>query len=606
MRKILAFIILSLSVFSVVQSQSVDDIKNAPNEYLWGEGHGLTLKKADQEALSMLISQISTQVESSFTLLQDETLASKGKDEYKQTVQSVVKTYSSATLKNTERIILGNEPDAVIFRYIKRRQVDKIFIERRDKIIGFVRSAEKSLSNHQIADALRYYYWALSLLKSHPNGASINYIGEDGNSNLLISYLPHQINKIFSDLDIYIQSSEIMENSSLFTLEILYQGFPVENFDYSYWDGADWSNLIGAKNGIGWVELFGMSKDTKKLRLKAEYIFEGEARIDRELEDVLKKIDPIPFPHSYFSVLPKKVTVVAEKKPEKIEETELLDDTLAIKQIVNTAIYDSVMKQLINNIGEKQYLASEKLFTPEAYMVYQKLIQYGNAKVLSSPELNYVEFEDRIICRALAMKFSFEANNKEFVEYVVFYFNKDKKIDGLSFSLSDIALKDILNKQVWSERDRMTLVSFLEHYKTAYALKRIDYIEQIFSDDALIITGSIVKVKANDMNNFSSNKIVRYNKQTKQEYIKNLRHMFLNKEYVNIKFEDSKIRKAGKGGDIYGVQIKQNFYSSNYGDVGYLFLMVDLNNPDEPIIHVRTWQPEVKNDTSMYGLSDFN
>lgn len=602
MRKLLAFVILYASLFSVAQSQSVDVIKNSPNDYLWGEGYGITLKKADQEALSMLISQISTQVESSFTILQDETLKSIGKDEYKQTVQSVVKTYSSATLKNTERIVLGNEPEAIVFRYIKREQVVKIFMERRDKIIGFVKSAEKSLNNHQIADALRYYYWALSLLKSHPNGAAINYIDDSGNANLLISYLPHQINKIFSDLDIYIKSTELMGNSSLYTLEILHKGFPVENFDYSYWDGADWSNLIGAKNGIGWIELFGMARDSKKIRLKAEYIFEGEARIDRELEDVLKKIDPIPFPHSYFTVLPKKAAVASAKKVRIEPVTEIA----IIKVMPNTAAYDSVMKQVVTNIDQKQYLDSKELFTAGAYKVYQKLIQYGNAKVLSTPQLRYVEFEDRIICRALPMKFSFEANNKEFVEYVVFYFDKDKKIDGLSFSLSDIALNDILSKKVWSESDRMTLVSFLEHYKTAYALKRLNYIEQIFSDDALIITGSIVKVKPNDMNNFSKNKIVRYNKQTKQEYVKNLRYMFQNRKYVNIKFEDSKIRKAGKGGDIYGVQIKQNFYSSNYGDVGYLFLMVDLNNPDEPIIHVRTWQPEVKNDTSIYGLSDFN
>ncbi len=152
----------------------------------------------------------------------------------------------------------------------------------------------------------------------------------------------------------------------------------------------------------------------------------------------------------------------------------------------------------------------------------------------------------------------------------------------------------------------MILVSFLEFYKTAYALKRIEFIEQVFADDALIITGSVLKVKPNDMNNFKSNRIVRYNRQTKQEYVRNLRYSFSSKEYINIKFEESKIRKAGKGGEIYGIQVKQNYYSSNYGDVGYLFLMVDLNNSDEPIIHVRTWQPEVGVNEGVYGLSDFN
>ena len=130
--------------------------------------------------------------------------------------------------------------------------------------------------------------------------------------------------------------------------------------------------------------------------------------------------------------------------------------------------------------------------------------------------------------------------------------------------------------------------------------------ERIFSDDALIITGKYVKVRPNEYSQFKDNRIIKYNKQTKQQYIKNLKYSFGLKEYINIKFEQSEIRKAGKGGNIFGVQIKQNFFSSNYGDVGYLFLIVDLNNVEEPIIHVRTWQPEITINDSLYDLSNFN
>ena len=43
----------------------------------------------------------------------------------------------------------------------------------------------------------------------------------------------------------------------------------------------------------------------------------------------------------------------------------------------------------------------------------------------------------------------------------------------------------------------------------------------------------------------------------------------------------------GAGGETYGIQIKQDYYSSNYGDHGYLFLMVDFNDPENPSIKVR-------------------
>ena len=52
-------------------------------------------------------------------------------------------------------------------------------------------------------------------------------------------------------------------------------------------------------------------------------------------------------------------------------------------------------------------------------------------------------------------------------------------------------------------------------------------------------------------------------------------------------------------------QIKQDYYSTNYGDQGYLFLMVDLNDPDKPIIKVRTWQPEKDPNFGLIDLSHF-
>ena len=49
----------------------------------------------------------------------------------------------------------------------------------------------------------------------------------------------------------------------------------------------------------------------------------------------------------------------------------------------------------------------------------------------------------------------------------------------MSFSLSQTAIADIISKDIWSEKVRMTIIDFLENYKTAYALKRADYIESV-------------------------------------------------------------------------------------------------------------------------------
>ena len=79
---------------------------------------------------------------------------------------------------------------------------------------------------------------------------------------------------------------------------------------------------------------------------------------------------------------------------------------------------------------------------------------------------------------------------------------------------------------------------------------------------------------------------------------------FKSNEFINLRFADSEIRKAGNG-EIYGIQIKQDYFSSNYGDTGYLFLMVDLNDRESPVIHVRAWQPEKDPEFGLIDLSSF-
>jgi hypothetical protein len=352
------------------------------------------------------------------------------------------------------------------------------------------------------------------------------------------------------------------------------------------------------KDGRGILEYYGaMGKGKKQGRVKAEYIYENQANIDNELKTVMQKIDPIPFRRSYY-----KVNFNKDKKPPKVASKKRGVKT-NISKVQDPVEYRSALVDIENAIRKNKYSAAKKYFTPEGYKMYQQLIAYGNARMLPKEDHSFYKFREGVMARSIPMSFSFKNNHEQFVEDVVFHFNKNKKIESLSFGLSEDALKDIIEKDIWDELDRMILINFLEHYKTAYALKRLDYIESIFADDALIITGKVVKVKRNADSRFRNSHIVKYNRQSKEEYIRNLRYSFNSKEYINIQFEESSLRKAGKDKSIYGIQIKQNYYSSNYGDQGYLFLMVDLEKPHEPIIHVRTWQPTKEG--GIYGLSDF-
>jgi len=594
-----------------LSAQTINEVKSAPELYIWGEGEGPSIKKADDEALQMLISQISTRVESSFELIQTE--ADKN---FKEKVQSIVKTYSAATIKNTNRIILSDEPQAKVFRFIKRSEITSIFEERKNKILSFVNFGNNSLKELQISDALKYYYWALTLLRSHPDGSKI--VAGDG--SLMSVWLTEQINSIFNNLSV--DMIKLLKDNGFTTavLNVTYNKSPVSNYDFSYWDGKNWSSICTAKDGLASAELAGNIRELKTLKLKSEYIFGNEANFDNELKEVLHDLDPIPF-RNHIITAKMKTTTLSDSEPapafhdavQQVAQVQAqsagevkTDKAGTITEVLDKTYYENSISEIKKSIATGQYNDVKTLFTPQGFDFFQKLVQYGRAKIIRDQSLRFVQQGKEVFCRSIPMSFSFKNNNKQFVEELVLRFDSAQKINELSFALGQKAISDIMSKTIWSEKIKMQIIDFLESYKTAYALKRLDYIEQIFSDDALIIIGSYLRVKIGEPNPYRNNKIVKYNKLTKQEYIKNLRQAFGSNEFINLKFEDNEIRKSGKGGEVYGIQIRQNFYSANYSDFGYLFLMIDFNNPNTPTIHVRTWQPEKNPDGSIYGLNDFN
>lgn len=643
LKLVLSFLFL-IGSQSVVLAQSTESIKADRTNFIWGEGFGTTVKAADQAALADIIGQISTQVENT-----TEAQTSDVNNEFKKTWSDVVKTYSNATLKNTERMVIQNEPDAKVFRYVKRSELTKIFESRKNKIIELSENAETAIKNNQVADALRYFYWSQTLLRSHPEASEIKMKSDAGTDELLITWIPMQINQIFANLTLKVDQIEQQEGYTTYNLDIKYKNEPVNNFDYTYWSGQDWSNIISAKDGLGVVEL-PKNQSNSEIRIKAEYVFEGEANIDLELRDVMLKLPEVPYKNSYINISSKvstppkpvattpDVTTVNESIAESkttnsavtapVATTEAATDAATnalpteanagmeikpansvgtVRPLAEAKDKDAIMKKVISAISTKNYSSAESLFTPEGYTILQGLLQYGNAQVLKLTELKYYQFGETIICRSVPMSFRFKSNNRTFVEDVVFYFDKDNKINNLTFGLSKKTVDDIASNNTWSEDVRMQLMNFMENYKTAYALKRLDYIEKIFSDDALIITGRLTKVNNSPEFQYLNNSIVKYNKVTKAEYLKKLKYSFASNEFINLRFADNIVKRSGKlnAKNVYGIQIKQDYFSTNYGDTGYLFLLIDFSDSIAPQIHVRTWQPEKNPDGSIYGLSDF-
>jgi len=169
-------------------------------------------------------------------------------------------------------------------------------------------------------------------------------------------------------------------------------------------------------------------------------------------------------------------------------------------------------------------------------------------------------------------------------------------IDGISISIDENKYKEIMDEHESVEDlyRRQVIVDFVESYRTSYNRKDLKYIESVFSDNALIITGKVIREKPKSdyaLQSLSRERIV-YQKRTKKEYVENLKRVFAGNKYINVQFDDVEVIQHPKLTDIYGVTLKQEWNSDSYRDVGFVFLMIDFQDELNPLIQVRTWQPE--------------
>lgn len=149
-------------------------------------------------------------------------------------------------------------------------------------------------------------------------------------------------------------------------------------------------------------------------------------------------------------------------------------------------------------------------------------------------------------------------------------------------------------------RMRNEILKFVEDFRSYYVERNINALKNIFSDDALIITGRVVRrVEASNVDGISRRvreKVI-YSKQSKKQYIDNLQALFKSTRYVHVDFSDIDIIRHGSDPNVYGVRLRQKWHSqryngNQYADDGTVFLLWDFTDEANPKIYVRTWTPQ--------------
>ncbi len=214
---------------------------------------------------------------------------------------------------------------------------------------------------------------------------------------------------------------------------------------------------------------------------------------------------------------------------------------------------------------------------------------------------------------------SAEGNEELGYQEAVVNFDKQGVIQSFYYTInpelySKLRMDQMRNKryEVSDIAERMMILDYVEHFRTSYNQKDLKFLRQVFSDDALIITGKVVQVRKSDIS--PAGKKVIYTTQTKQQYLDNLARAFKTNSYIKVSFDDVVIVEHPTIRGVYGVTVHQKWNTARYSDEGYVFMVWDFRNPDMPQIHVRTWQPDFidkargqrLNPNDVFTLSDFD
>lgn len=608
MKKVLLLVAFFATMSLSAQSlREIEAIKKS-DEYVCAEGVGKTLEEADQDAYNRLLksSALVSHVSSYST---EQTMSTAGNTSSSQYSDNIT-IQSSLFIQNAKRYDYppGRDGSYRVLRYIHKSDWEHRYDECKNRIKDNIEAALYNLELNNIEDALMYYTWAAALLKSYPH----NDIEVEGVKVGVRQHCITAIRKILSDITVeVVDKKDNNQPNALFPctyfLDFMYQGQPVQSLPFSYYNGRDWSEGASVKDGISAVDMrsavnnFEIDIDCLQLdlaRIEQSDVYTiltspaGNLKFDEQVIKV--KVDDAILGEKTGGIvisaesLQSAVTNSLKKSVEKHKPVE--------SEIKDYSKFEGMMSSIVDGIEGQDTQSLRELFTEDGWDDFQKIVTEGNPSIIRKPEFRFLQMDSLLLCKSIPVRLKFKGN-RAFVENVTFRINTNNDmIQSVAYTLSYGAEEHIMSMD-WEDKGRLTLLTFLEDYRTAYCLRDIKYIENVFADDAYIIVGTQLKnstVKASDgvVLNLPA-ETVRYQTKTKNEYITDLRRSFHSKEFVNIRFDECVADKGyNEKEGIYAVQVKQHYFSNNYADEGYLTLAIDMRDEDNPLVKVRVWQKD--------------
>ena len=584
------------------QSVSVNRVlmDDAMRDYMWAIGYGSTVQEADQDALRTLTSLDMSIVNVGSSKMSDRVTNAQSQSEEvnRQETTSVSNLY----LENVRREVLPDmDGRKRVLRYISRADWEGRHDALRNKIMEYISNGRYA---PLVEDKVRYFVWAHVLMQSLPDDGTQLKID---NTTPACQWLLSRVREMLEAIEVCVIGIEHDKQNRNYPyklfLDVTYKKEPVSFLTFRYFDGAGYVDGETVKDGRSAIlmkqlpeyldlDIDCLSSDLARQIEPSVYVLLQNPRYASSFVGGHKRVATQP-----QGVKPKReVNTLAEQvvSPVKNALVSIEATHVAVKeQVPDTRPYAAMMADVVGSISGVAKGDISHHFTPTAWEHYRRIVASGNPIIARTPAYRFVHSDSLVVCRGVALKLRFPGN-KSFVEDVVFRVNaKSRKVESVAYALSATTEQKIMAMS-WEDKARLTLLSFLEDYRTAYCLKDLAYIQKVFADDAYIIVGRVLKQsdqRFNDRPHEVAGPRTEYTRKSKAQYISDLRKSFTSKEFVNIRFEDCNVAKGfyDKEG-IYAVQVQQLYYSDNYADDGILTLAVDMRREANPLVRVRVWQ----------------
>ncbi|WP_421774145.1 hypothetical protein [Gracilimonas sp.] len=615
-------VFISSGVFA--QTPDIEAIK-AGDDHYWGEFCSQNQSESESAAIDQLLSKIAVNIESSFTNKVSESITDN-QGEYKQEVEGIVKTYSSAQLKNLKTFKEPRDCGIYVFRYIQKSSVNEIFENRKQLVKDIFDKAEEFEEEGNFANALKYYYFSIVLLNSIPESTLMH------NGNNLYTEPGFRIPDIIQSVRFEILSDEMLTTKEReITVAVLVDGEKAETLDFSFWDG---SNSVSAKSidGTATINLYGSSTQFNSLRINVKYSYYENKDEIKEVGDLWELVRRPPF--NYPKELDLDQPITQQKKEELKEKVahEPMNESFTLNTFMEEfAQTDAVQKVQAVDVDELKEIVPDHLKNLQAYFNEEKETdewkedEFLDNKLASLEKFNNLSISNNTSksdinktmegweFRQLSSTARYPSVNMQSKEYLVPDFDSTGAMTDINFGIMDGMYEEFRRASKFGKDwdKRQVMIKFVEKYRTAYMTRDLNQLGTMFAEQAVIITGRVLKVDENASNNFAyeqnqpSQPDVEYLRQTKQEFLERQKVLFTSKPDIHLGFSTFNIIRKNNQEGIYGISMRQSYTSTNYSDEGYLFLLIDFND-EEPKIYVRAWQPKEWSEEALVELGNFN